>query len=191
MPHVLHLVRELREVVRKEHLFKQADQKAHGTGGKPRERFAPAAKLRGHVAVTDDRPGDEVREKRDVRAEVDEIPLRGSVPPVNIDGIGQGLKRIKGDADGKRHGRRGNRQASQRIQRADQQPGILEKAQHAEVDTNAENKRRLFGAGVPGALFKKQSGGVVKPGGKQHEKDVHRLPPRVKNHAEQKQAQVF
>src|SRR5690606_19371554 len=56
--------------------------------------------LREELLGPDDRPRDELREERDVRRELEDVAARRDAPPVDIDRVAEGLKRIKRDPGG-------------------------------------------------------------------------------------------
>jgi len=69
-------------------------------------------KLPGDVRIADDRPGDQLREHRNVRRKIDIIPLRRNIATIDVNDIADDLKRVEADADGQRD-----------LQERDRQPG--------------------------------------------------------------------
>ena len=74
--------------------------------GKFVDRVRAASQLVVEVAVLQDRPGDELREQRDERAERDHALLRLRLPAIHVDGVRHGLERVERYADGQRQPQR-------------------------------------------------------------------------------------
>ena len=71
---IIHL-RKLRERVGNQYLFAESDAEAFDSAGKAFKCCFSVAQLDGDRLITDDWPGDKLREKRDVRRVFDEIAL--------------------------------------------------------------------------------------------------------------------
>lgn len=81
--------------------FSQAQYKTADACGKLGQAFRPEAKLFGNIPVADNGACDQLGEHGHISAEVYDIILYRSLSAVYINGVGHGLKGVKGDSDGK------------------------------------------------------------------------------------------
>ena len=143
----------------------------------------------GHRLVLHDRPRDQLGEQRYICAEVHDVPLGRHQPPVHVDGIAHGLEGVEGDTDGQQQSQRRDDRTQQTVQVADGKIRVLEKAQDRQVSHHRDDQHRL-GASLPSLAPKVADGqtvAVVEHRGEQHDQDVFRLAPAVKQQAEDKQ----
>ena len=94
-PHGAHLVC-------KQHLFAEADHKAHNALGKVGRSHAALGKLILHVGIADYGACYELGEHGDVHSEVDEVFLHPDIVAINVDGVAHGLEGVKRNAYGQR-----------------------------------------------------------------------------------------
>ena len=142
------------------------------------------------VGVLHDGPRHQLGEHGDVGGEVDEAALGLRLAPVDVDHIAQRLEGVEGYADGQRQLGRPYVQPQRAVQRVHQESGILEKAQHAQVDRQRRDERGPAGRG-PGPHAQLQAGHVVVGDAEQHQPHVHRLAPGVEIHAGRQQHRVL
>ena len=90
------------DVVRQQHLFRDAADKTLHARSKQIGRAAAVLQFVRDCLVADDGTRDELWEQGHIRAEIDDIFLRFRFAPVDIDGVTHGLERIETDADGQR-----------------------------------------------------------------------------------------
>jgi len=84
------------------------------------------------------RPSDQLREKADKRREVDEAARGLQIPPIHVNGVGQGLEGVETDAHGqndlqRRHVHRDARRRPSVDPTLDEEVGVFEVAQQSEV----------------------------------------------------------
>ena len=142
--------------------------------------------LPGDVGIADDRPGDELREERDVEQKFCKRPLRRDIPAPDVDRVGKRLEGIKRDADGQRDDRHGDRRAEQRVQVFHHEARIFEDREAPEVQHQRQHKKHAL---VP--LFDQQPEAPVDRRGGDHQKQVDRLAPGVEDQAEDDQHRIF
>ena len=112
-----------------------------------------AADLRQEVAGADDGSGDEVREEEDEQHEVGQVALGRHAAAVDVHDIIDRLEGVEGDADGGEDlpaaaSEAADAAAVQRFQeRAEEEIGIFEIAEQAEVGGDADGDERLPPAG--------------------------------------------
>ena len=97
------------------------------------------------------RPGDELREEAHKRREVDETARRLQVPTVNVNGIGERLKRVEADAHRQDHlERRYVHRYARRSPRVDpavdEEVAVFEVTQQAQVHQKRNRHPALFDA---------------------------------------------
>ena len=172
-----------------EHLLAQTDHQPLQTLAGLAHRLPPVLQVVGHRLVLHDRPRDQLGEQRYIRAEVHDVPLGRYQPPVHVDGIAHGLEGVEGDTDGQQQPQRRDGCAQQTVQVADGKIRVLEKAQDRQVSHHRDDQHRL-GAALPSLTPKVADGqtvAVVEHRGEQHDQNVLRLTPAVKQQAEDKQ----
>ena len=95
-----------------------------------------------------DRPGDEMRKEADVEQDVDQRARRRELPAVDVDDVGQRVEGQERDRDRQRRPRRRADRACQPrlsarlIERGGEEVIVLETAEHAEIDDDAEPEHR-------------------------------------------------
>ena len=172
-----------------QHLFGQTHHEAlHAPAGL--EHALPAEhQLMLHRLVLDDGAGDQLGEQGDVRAHVENIALGLDDAAVHVDGIGHGLEGIEADADrqGKPQCRDPGRQEA--VDVVDGEIRVLEEAQDSQIAHNIYDQHRLGGLFPSGGpeMADEPGVGVVKHRGEQHDENILRLAPAVKDKAGQKQ----
>ena len=107
--------------------------------------WRPAHELVGHRVVADDRPGDELREERDVAGEVGERPDGRRRAAVDVDGVAERVERVERDPD-----RQGDRQHLHRVgpepaqhvvQVRLEEHEVLEEPERAQADDDGASSR--------------------------------------------------
>ena len=141
------------------------------------------------------RPGDELREEADKRREIDETARRLQVPAVNVNGIGEGLKRIKADAHRQNHlERRDVHRHARRRPRidpaVDEEVAVLEVTQQSKVHQQRHPEPRLLGAFLLRS-FDLQTDEVIHQGGKRNQPQKPPIPPPVKHIARDDEQHVL
>ena len=132
-----HGIRHLTERVRQQQLFAQtADKPANAECGLLR-CGATAVDLLLDVMVFDDRPGDQLREKRDVQQHLLERVRDRLWLTVHVDDVGKSLKGEERDADGQRNAGQRQTQPAQCVHCADSKIRILE---HGEQPYPADDR---------------------------------------------------
>ena len=135
-----------------------------------------------HIGIAHDRPGDQLREKRQIGAEKKRIAGGFGFAVFNIAKIGNGLKSIKGNSQ--REGRR----AESGFQSGQKCVCVFEIKKNQKVERKSGEKKpesRSFPA--TGHQPRKQE---VKENDKEHQKDPTGFSPAVKNKADKKQNEI-
>ena len=142
--HAEDLVRGPGDDVGDQHLLREADDEAAHAVGEVVERDDPPRQLIGDVAVADDRSGDQLRKQQQVQRRVHRALLRRRVAAVDVDDVGDGVEREERDADRQQHARHVERldaeDAEQRVDVVGEEVGVLEDAEHGEVDGDGERE---------------------------------------------------
>ena len=137
-----------RDVVRDQDLLAEPDDEAAHALGEVVDADDAARELVGDFAIADDRPGDELRKEQQVERRVDRALLRGRVTAVDVDHVGNRVEGIERDADREQHlGTANGRHVQRGQQRVDvvgEEVGVLEDAEHGEVDGNGGRQPRRF-----------------------------------------------
>ena len=97
-----------------------------------------------------DRAGDQLREEGDKQRIFEEIALGADLAPVDVHGVAQRLEGIKRDAHGQQHIHRRRliddmQMCQQRVDVVQQEIGIFEIAQNAQVGDEAQRDAELLG----------------------------------------------
>ncbi len=119
-----------------------------------------------------------------------QILLRPVSAAVQINHIAHSLKCKETDSDRQRdmryrYGRSGRQKAPDRIQN---KVCIFEIAQKPQIADDIQHEKQLF---MRRALFDQKSEGPVHQDGKQHQEQIHRLSPGIKQEAEDEQEIVL
>ena len=186
LPHGAHLVGQ-------QHLLAQPDDKPLHTGAGVRQRLpVPVLQIVRHRLILDDGPGDELGEQRHIGAEVHDVPLGRHHTAVHVDGVAHGLERVERDADGQQQSQRGDGRAQQTVYIGNGEIRVLEEPQNTQIPHHGHDEHRLGPLGLPhGAeMADGQSVAVVEHRGKQHDKDIFRLAPAVKQQAEHQKQRI-
>jgi hypothetical protein len=140
--------------------------------------------------VADDRSGDELREERDVQAEVDRVPERLHLGPVDVDQIRERVEREEGDAEREVHRGKGHGAHPERgepdVQVVDQEVGVLEGDEQAEVGGDGGAQHPL----LPGRDLERPAEQIVDGNRADHHEGERRLAPRVEEQARDEQEGV-
>ena len=184
-------VPELPQIVGQQYFLAQTYREGLYAGGKPLHRVVPVVDLISQLLILDDRPGDELGEQGDEGAEIDEIPLDRCVTPVDVDGIGHGLEGVERDADGQAQAQNGHEGQPNGGQAPGDKVPVLEKEKQRQVEYHRGAHRQPGAPVVASALAPPQySVGVVDDGGEEHDDDIDRLSPSIKNEVEDQQHPV-
>src|SRR5690606_20053457 len=132
-----------------------------------------------------DGPGHQLREEAHVEHEVDEAARRLELSAVHVDRVRHRLERVEGDAY-RQHdaehlpGRRYTQRVEQRHQAADEEVGVLEEAEDAEVDRDRQPQHELL---APGARRVGDPPGreVVRDGGDEDQPEEAPIPVAVED----------
>ena len=143
----------------------------------------------GHIPIFHNGARDQLGEHGDEGAEVHHVALDRCVLPVHVDGIAHGLEGVEGDTDGQQQPQRLDGCAQQTVQVADGKIRVLEKAQDRQGSHHRDDQHRLGAARPPPApkVADGQTVAVVEHRGEQHDQNVLRLTPAVKQQAGDKQ----
>ena len=165
-------IRDPRHGVRQQHLFAEAEEKAHRAGGEFGDGLMPLVDLLRDGGVAHDGTGDELRKEGDVKRELERVALHRSVAAVHVDDVAQALKGEEGDADGQRYLRhRNDRQQS--VEHLTEEARVLEPAQQRKPQHHG---KRHAEPPRPWAVHRsrQQPAGVVDGDGEQHEQQKFR-----------------
>ena len=181
------LLPQLSDAVGQQHFFDNAAQEAPRSRVKALPGFTAVLQCIAYIDVPHDRPRDELREHCHITAEGDDVPLRGAVAAVNIDGIGKGLKGVKRDADGQCDPWHGQGEREQSVDRFHQQSGILEKAEQPKVDGQRGDQSGAPQSGPRVPALHQAADGIIRQRRKQHQHHIDWFTPGVKHQADDKQ----
>ena len=137
-------------------------------------------------SVAHDGTGDELRKHRDVKQQVRISPLNGRLAAIDIDEIGDGLKRIEADTYGQGYLRTGHTEA-QITKRLCEKAEILENREYGNVAGQTGHKRA---AAVAVTAVYEQTDSVVDCHRGQHEEDIDGLSPSIEYQGESDQHPV-
>ena len=98
---VQELSRNFRELVGEDYLFAQADEKAENPFAQVCGGHVAVVDFSCHEVVAHNGTGNQLREHGDVEQQAAELLLHGCLTAINVNEIGNGLKRVETDADGK------------------------------------------------------------------------------------------
>ena len=153
--------------------------------------YLPAVQFLIHRGKTDNRPCHQLGKHGHIGEVGEIIFLRLHLFPVQINAVAHCLEGVKADPHGKPQPKRGERSAGQRVDRLNQKIRIFEKSQYRKIyhhgtaeEKTTPSRRRT----IPGH---KPCVAVIHTGCKQHQQNIHRLSPRIKNKAENEQNFVF
>ena len=135
---------DLARRVGQKHLFGKADAEARRAVERLGGVKLPVVDLCGDIRIADDRPGDQLREERDVEQELCKRALRRNIAAPDVDRIGKRLKGIEGDANGQRDLRDGDGRAENRVQVLHEKARVFEYRQTAEIQYQRKNQKNLF-----------------------------------------------
>ena len=143
------------DIVRDDRFLEQArqDQKDSASEHVARNENGIPVNLRQKVPGPDDRTRHELRKERQVEQVVDPAPHGLDLPAVQIDHVAHRLEREERDADGQENVRQRQRPVDQPGYGRDDQVGILEIAQQAQIDQQAQHEQALSRSGTPGAVY--------------------------------------
>ena len=141
--------------------------------------------LRQQLARPHDRPGDEVREERQVDREVEERRRLG-VPSVRVDDVAEGLEGEEGDPDREDHlhQRRVHveTEPAQPVgHRRDEEPVVLEVGEDAEVRHHRAGQQQAGVAARLGRAVDRHRGELVDDRRRGEQQDEARVPPAVED----------
>ena len=147
------------------------------------ERLLSLDELVADLVEANDRPGDQLREERDVEGEIKRRHKVAGRAAVDVDEIAQRVEREERDADGQEDIGPGHRREARpreaRVPRRDTQVRVLEPAQERDVDDDAECQQALRGGGfapVDPALQLRPDHVVRRDGGQQGQDEGARTP---------------
>ena len=100
------------------------------------------------VPGSDDRSRHQLREEGDEKGEVSKIAGRAKCPPVDVERVGHRLERVEADADREddpeRSRRHGHAEVGHQVHElGDEEVGVLEDAEHAQVRGQADDQEGL------------------------------------------------
>ena len=174
-----------------EHFLEQSHHKTQEPVLKSRPCELPVVELLLDVGKAHDRTCHQLREHGHVCQVRGVAVFRLHLAAVQVYDITHGLERIKADADRKVHTWPGKLRAEQSVDGYDGKVGILEKGKYGQIDTDAAAQEKDPPAAGSAKALHEPPVRVVKRGGKEHQKNVQRFPPRIKNKAENKQNPIF
>ena len=175
-----------------QHLFGETHTEDAHALGEVVERLTAVIQLIGDVLIADDRAGDQLREQRYIGAEGDDVLLHRRFSAIDIDGVGHRLEGIEADTD-RQVGQLRDRDVRERehIDGLEDHAGILEEAEHTQVDDHRRHQKRLrFLRRFLAVFIDKEAAGVVDDGRDHHQDDIHRLAPSVKDEIHNKKKEV-
>ena len=171
-------------------LLRQPEHEPPRAVGCIRHAVHPGAELRGHIRIADDRPGDQLREHRDIGREIDKTPLRGDIAAVDIDEIAHDLERVKADPDRERHAQQRYGKARQRVKVRKEKVRVFEIRERREAQNHGRREARLRRRPAP-ELPDQQTKRIPLHDRRQHHEQIPRLAPAVEDEARQQQNRVF
>ncbi|MNN04957.1 hypothetical protein D3C81_1176980 [compost metagenome] len=183
-----------REGVGDEDLLDETLHEPRAALGELVEGVGAVVELIGQVAETQHGAGDQVREDRHERREVDQVAGRRGVATVDVDDVADGLEDVERDPDRQQHvGQDERLQAHRRhhcVDAVDAEVGVLEVAEDAQVDGHAEQQPTLrrFGSHARGADF--QADPVVPQRDRCEQCEEVHTPPGVEHVAGDQQQQI-
>ena len=191
---ILHLdaVPEHACIVRQKNLLPKSYHETVDTIRKLLCALRPRSQLRIDRLVLNDRPCNQLWKHRDVSAIGDDILLDGRIPAVHIDDIRYRLEGIKGDADRKRERKQRDRRAGQTVDGSQNKIRILEVCQKSEPGRHGSSQCHLCLSVLPRSaeMVDQKTSRVGDQNRYDHQKDVNRLPPCIKNKADKEKDQI-
>ena len=145
------------------------------------------------ITIAHDGAGNELGKQGNVSGERQQPPLYRRVPAVNVDHVAHGLENIKRDANGKRDLRYGqdSRSGDQGVKTADQKTRILKKSQNQKICRKSEDQRQFRALSALSALCDQNAKEIVQGDHRDHQKQIGRFSPAIKQQAEKQQHRVL
>ena len=181
---------ELAYRVCQKHLFRKPCYKQGHPVGQVSHADPSVLELRRDIPVLDNRSRHNLRKAGDIRREIDKALLDGYLSAVEIDSIGHALECEKGYSYRQRQTRIGYPRSEDRIKYPYREGAILKDKQQPQIHHYRyyQAGKTLFAALGP---CHQSASGVIYQGGYQHDPDIDRLAPGVKQNARDKQKRVF
>ena len=134
----------------------------------------PFPKLLRHISVGHNRARHKLRKHGHKNRKLQEIFLCRYVAPVHINHIGHGLEGVKRNADGKRQ----------------VYAAVFKKTEHGKIDCKG-GKQKVKGFPLPSVSLYQHAMQIIRYRGKQHQHNINRFAPSVKQKAPRKEHNVF
>ena len=129
--------------VGQQQLFPEPHEKAPDPGRGLFGRADALVDLCRDITPADDGTCDQLWEKRNVQQQLQKAPAVFLRLPVDVDGIAEPLKGVEGNADRQDQSHRLQRQAEEGVGVADQEIGVLENAEDAEIQHDVQRDQWL------------------------------------------------
>ena len=169
-----------------QHFFSQADNKPLKTSDCFVRRFRSAVDLIGNIVIFDNRSRNQRREQSDIQPQLQQIALRAYFAAINVNNIRHRLKRIKRNADGQNDFQQVKVRSERFVDVFDNEIRILEVKQKRQIQYQRYGDRRFFAAHP----FDAQRTCPVQQNRSQHNRQIARFAPAVKNNAGEQQPPV-
>ena len=180
--------------VAQEDLLGKSYGKAAHARGELVYRVGTGDELIVHVPIADDGARDELGEQGHVGAKGDVASLGVSGASVQVDGVGHDLEGVEADADGEGQpfdGLQHSRQRGDHRQVLNDEIGVLEEHQHAQIETDRQDqpKFRLLGGDFP--IFSNGEAREIRHRHREkHDHDVGGLAKAVEDQAQKEQHKI-
>ena len=163
-----------------EHFLGESDDEAFDAVGEMFELKIPVIDLSGHIVVFDDRSCDQLREQRYKQEELVKIPLSRRFPAVDIDQVGGRLENVERDADRHDDLDRIDGVVKKQIEIFDQEIGIFEITEDAEIRQNRQREVKFLPGLEP---VHQQCAEIIDRDDQHHDQEVFGFAPGIENDA--------
>ena len=177
---------DLPKGVRQQDLFRQAETEAGGALGRTGGGLPPVRQGRAEVVPAQDGTLQKLGEEGHEQHHPAKAPFRRNGAPVHIGQVGDGLEGEEGDAGGQGDGGNGHIH-SQSLQVVQQEAGVLEVAQHPDIQ---DQRRRENDFPVLSPRGRQQGGAPVQHAGGQQHRQQPEAAPGVKHQTEHQQDEI-
>jgi len=174
--------------VRQQHLFRKAADEAPHAGERPPGGTLAAVDLRRNIVVFDDRPRDQLREKRDVQQQLAEAFRALAGRAVNVDDIAEPLEGVKRNPDRQHDAGRRERKAEQPVQGEHEEIKVLERPERQQV---RGGRKRQDAPAVRPCAHEQPPEYVVRQHACAEQQGILRLAEGVKHHARKRQPRIL
>ena len=181
---------KLRKTVGEQNLFAKTEHEAGSTLAAKVKAVAANRKLPGNIGVAHYGAGYQLGEHGDIRAEAYRVPLRGQTA-VNVGGVADKLKGVEAYSHRQSKAQQREGKPGCGIEVADEEIRVFEVNQQGKAYSYGNSEEELGFFRALAEFFDKQTENISADYGSEHQKDVFRFAPSVKNKAGKQQNCIF